>query len=211
MQSGDDHVAVAHMRWGSGSPSPAAAPPQHARLCQQNLASHSALTRLTPKRIERIHPATRPRARAHSPCPRRPLACAGACSRHVSGMALGSSTCLVAGRSSGSSSAASAVAWTGGASSVFALSATPTLKVTVLGRGMVTSSPAGIDCPKTCSAHFSTNSRVRLTAHPAAGWILFAWSGGCRGHRACVAKLVYREFVQAKFLKVPSSRPSNPG
>ena len=106
--------------------------------------------------------------------------------------------------------AASAVAWTGGASSVFALFATPTLKVTVLGRGTVTSSPSGINCPKRCSAHFSTNFRVRLTAHPAAGWMLFAWSGGCRGHRACVAKVVYREFVQAKFLGA-SHRPSNPG
>jgi hypothetical protein len=106
--------------------------------------------------------------------------------------------------------AASAI-WTGSASSVFAAHAAPTLKVTVLGKGTVTSSPARINCPKKCSAHFATNSRVRLAAHPAAGWTLFAWSGGCGGHRACVTKLVYRQFVQAKFLKVPSQRPANPG
>lgn len=49
-----------------------------------------------------------------------------------------------------------------------------TLNVGVQGSGTVTSTPAGINCPATCSALYDVNSSVLLTASPTAP----AW-GGC--------------------------------
>jgi phospholipase C len=49
------------------------------------------------------------------------------------------------------------------------------------GSGTVVSTPAGINCPGTCTASFSTGSSVTLTA-AATGQDAFAnWSGGCAG------------------------------
>jgi hypothetical protein len=45
------------------------------------------------------------------------------------------------------------------------------------GNGTVTSSPAGINCGGTCSASFSSGTRVTLTATPAVGSTFGGWSG----------------------------------
>ena len=57
------------------------------------------------------------------------------------------------------------------------------LTVSVTGSGTVTSNPAGIDCPSTCSQTFAGGPQVTLTATPAGGsnWVFSGWSGACSG------------------------------
>jgi hypothetical protein len=59
------------------------------------------------------------------------------------------------------------------------------LTVTTTGQGSVTSAPAGIDCPGTCTAGFPDGSQVTLTATPADGWRLASWGGACTGAPGC--------------------------
>jgi hypothetical protein len=49
-----------------------------------------------------------------------------------------------------------------------------------LGGGVVTSTPAGIDCGTTCSARFDS-APVTLTAAPTAGNVFMRWTGACTG------------------------------
>jgi hypothetical protein len=58
------------------------------------------------------------------------------------------------------------------------------LSVTVSGSGRVTSSPAGIDCPPTCSGTFQGSTT--LTAAPSAGAVFRGWTGSCTGTATCV-------------------------
>jgi len=50
---------------------------------------------------------------------------------------------------------------------------------TVAGDGRVVSTPAGIDCPGTCSAPFAQGTSLRLDATPNAGAAVESWSGVC--------------------------------
>jgi hypothetical protein len=52
-----------------------------------------------------------------------------------------------------------------------------TLSVTVNGTGTVTSSPAGISCPGTCSGQFKASSNVYLTATPGGTNNTVTWTG----------------------------------
>ena len=54
------------------------------------------------------------------------------------------------------------------------------LKVSKKGRGAVTSTPAGVDCGRTCS-HAFVPGPVKLTAKAARGWRFARWKGSCRG------------------------------
>ena len=54
------------------------------------------------------------------------------------------------------------------------------LTVTVSGSGTVTSAPAGISCPTTCSATFAGNSAVVLTATASTGSTFTSFSAPCR-------------------------------
>ena len=58
-----------------------------------------------------------------------------------------------------------------------ASSASYTLSVGVSGNGVVSSTPAGIDCPQTCDAPFAENEVVALQPIPATGWSFDGWSG----------------------------------
>ena len=58
------------------------------------------------------------------------------------------------------------------------------VSVTVSGPGTVTSSPAGIDCPGSCTGRFQR--AVTLTATPFAGATFKGWTGACSGTAACV-------------------------
>ncbi len=67
------------------------------------------------------------------------------------------------------------------------------------GTGSVTSLPAGIGCPGTCSASFPGNSSVTLTAKAAAGSTFSGWSGDCTGTGKCVVLMSSARSVVATF------------
>ena len=76
------------------------------------------------------------------------------------------------------------------------------LAVTVAGRGGVRSSSSGIACRPRCSASFPSFSPVQLTAVPAKGWKLRAWSGACKGaKRTCTVPMTAVTSVRAKFVR----------
>ncbi len=75
------------------------------------------------------------------------------------------------------------------------------LAVSVIGSpgGTVTSSPAGIDCPGTCSASFAPGTQVTLTASATSGWNFGQWSGACTGSGACVMMMTSNQTAMATF------------
>lgn len=78
------------------------------------------------------------------------------------------------------------------------------LDVVVAGQGTVNSSPAGIQCGSACRADFSTNATVTLTATPAQGQVLSAWSGACTGQAAtCQVSMSAARAVTATFAPAP--------
>ena len=77
---------------------------------------------------------------------------------------------------------------------------TSTLSVSIIGSGMVTSSPTGIRCPShSCSASYGTGSTVTLTAKPDKRWKFAGWSGACSGTGECVMQLSDDQIVEATF------------
>ena len=83
--------------------------------------------------------------------------------------------------------------------------ATHTLTVTVSGSGSVTSAPAGISCPGTCSHAYTSGTRVTLTAAPASGSTFAGWSGGvCSGTGTCVVTISSDQSVTATFNTTPA-------
>lgn len=77
----------------------------------------------------------------------------------------------------------------------------PTLNVAKggSGSGTVTSSPAGIDCGATCSAHFGDGTVVTVTATAAAGSIFTGWLGDCSGTGTCQLTMSTNHSVTATF------------
>ncbi len=72
------------------------------------------------------------------------------------------------------------------------------------GTGVVTSSPAGIDCGSLCSARFFDASTVGLTAVPDPGSFFSGWSGGgCSGSGSCSVTLSTDTTVSATFETIP--------
>jgi len=68
-----------------------------------------------------------------------------------------------------------------------------------VGAGTVTSSPAGINCPGTCSANFNDGTQVTLTATPASGFSFAGWSGACTGTGTCAVTLNAASTVTSSF------------
>ena len=71
-------------------------------------------------------------------------------------------------------------------------SGSPTLAVSAAGTGsgVVTSSPAGINCGSACSATFAAGTQVTLTATGSSGSSFSGWSGDCSGtQRTCTLTL----------------------
>ena len=85
-----------------------------------------------------------------------------------------------------------------------------TLTVSIVGTGTssgtVTSNPAGINCPGTCSADFAQGSDVVLTATADTGSEFTGWSGGgpgCSGTGTCTVTMDGPKSVTANFGPAP--------
>ena len=79
----------------------------------------------------------------------------------------------------------------------------PSLTVSVVGGGTVTSSPAGINCSAGnvgfCQQAFPFGTVVTLTNTPASGWLFSGWSLDCLG-TACAVKMSALREVGATFV-----------
>jgi phospholipase C len=79
----------------------------------------------------------------------------------------------------------------------------PSYAVTVteagMGTGTVTSTPAGINCPTTCSASFTQNTQVTLSEVPTANNTFTGWSGACTGTATCSVTVTAASSVTATF------------
>ena len=71
------------------------------------------------------------------------------------------------------------------------------------GSGTVTSAPAGIDCPGTCTAGFDTNTEVTLTAQAHEGSTIGTWTGGgCAGSaESCTVSMTEAQSVTVSFTR----------
>lgn len=94
-----------------------------------------------------------------------------------------------------------------GAASAASASVTPAaasggvlLGISLSGEGTVSSTPAGLQCGKRCSASFPRGSAVTLTALPASGLTFAGWGGACSGSNACVVTLDMAKHVSATFI-----------
>ncbi len=79
------------------------------------------------------------------------------------------------------------------------MSASVTVTVAGGGTGTVTSSPAGINCPTTCSASFMQGTQVTLSETPGAGYTFAGWSGACTGTSGCSLTVTAQNLVTASF------------
>lgn len=73
------------------------------------------------------------------------------------------------------------------------------LSISKVGNGTVTSSPSGIDCGATCSASFSSDATVTLTATPATGTHFTGWGGDCTGTGTCTVSMTAAKTISATF------------
>jgi phospholipase C len=83
------------------------------------------------------------------------------------------------------------------------------LTVNVSGTGTVTSKPAGINCPGTCSTGFAQNTQVTLTATAGTGSLFSDWSGACTGVTTCSVTLTAATSVTANFTALGSLQVVN--
>jgi phospholipase C len=67
------------------------------------------------------------------------------------------------------------------------------------GGGTITSNPAGINCPGSCSANFANGTAVVLTAAPESGDTFAGWSGPCTGLQTCSVTLTANVTVTSTF------------
>ncbi|MGB7603060.1 MAG: hypothetical protein WBM24_22350 [Candidatus Sulfotelmatobacter sp.] len=82
-----------------------------------------------------------------------------------------------------------------------------TVAAAAAGAGTVTSTPAGINCPPTCSASFAQNTSVELSATPGNSYFFGGWRGSCSGMTTCNLNVVSAENVTAIF--APASSGTN--
>ena len=97
-----------------------------------------------------------------------------------------------------------------------AFSLVPAYALTVvksgMGKGTVTSSPAGIDCGGTCSYNFTSGTDVTLKAVAAPGSTFAGWHGACEGAQPCNVTITAAGSVTAIFLAdcvVPNVKGKN--
>ena len=80
----------------------------------------------------------------------------------------------------------------------------PSLTVTRVGSGTITSNPSGIDCGSDCTGEFAKDADVTLTATPADGYEFTGWSDDatCADSATCVVKMTETKTVTATFALV---------
>ena len=82
-------------------------------------------------------------------------------------------------------------------------SPTPTYQLSVApapsGAGTITSNPAGIKCPGTCSASFTKATQVTLTATAGTNYFFGGWAGSCSGTSTCSVTMTAASSVTANF------------
>lgn len=61
------------------------------------------------------------------------------------------------------------------------------------------SSPDGINCPGTCSANFTSGTKITLTATAGTGYFFTGWQGSCSGTNACTLTITAATTVGATF------------
>lgn len=77
----------------------------------------------------------------------------------------------------------------------------PHLTITLLGTatGKVTSTPAAIDCPPTCTGSFNPGTEVELTQRVGANALFAGWAGDCTGQGPCRLRMDANSEVSATF------------
>lgn len=81
--------------------------------------------------------------------------------------------------------------------------ATHSVTVSIVGPGSVSSTPAGISCPSTCSASFASGTVVGLAPTPDSGATFTGWSSDCTGSGACSVTADADRAVTATFVGGP--------
>src|SRR6267143_639252 len=76
------------------------------------------------------------------------------------------------------------------------------LQVSLNGAGTIRSDPAGIDCPRTCTADFPPGTAVRLDASASEGWDFSGFGGACGGP-SCTLTLSNDISAWATFVQRP--------
>ena len=80
------------------------------------------------------------------------------------------------------------------------------------GAGVVTSSPARLDCGETCAAAFAVGSDVTLTAAPDSASAFTGWGGACAGtDPECVLTVTAPSQVVATFTSIRASSRTGKG
>jgi hypothetical protein len=87
------------------------------------------------------------------------------------------------------------------------------LTVNVTGRGTVTSTPSGINCPGDCSDAYLSGTVVTLEADAFASdveeWFFLGWSGACTGQSTCTVTMNAAKSVTARFTMLHDSPIGN--
>jgi CSLREA domain-containing protein len=92
-------------------------------------------------------------------------------------------------------------------SAAFAPAPTFPVTVSITGTGRVTSAPAGIDCPGTCSADLG--GTVVLTEAPGTGQVFTGWGGACSGATTtCTLSVTQARQVTAGFRATAAPIPN---
>src|SRR5579864_289235 len=73
------------------------------------------------------------------------------------------------------------------------------VSVSIVGKGHVTSRPAGISCPSRCIGSFAAGAVVRLRATPAKHYRFGGWRKRCTGVAPCAIRIEKSQIVSAVF------------
>ncbi|MBV1911487.1 MAG: SdiA-regulated domain-containing protein [Kangiellaceae bacterium] len=76
-----------------------------------------------------------------------------------------------------------------------------TLNVAIVGSGVVTSSPAGINCGNDCTNDYPNSSQVSLSSVADEGFVFDRWEGACTGSSSCSVNMSSDRSVRATFIE----------